>query len=48
MLRGADRHRGPGDGLDAVLEAVFELFLGGAATREGRRVVDAARRRRPR
>lgn len=48
MLRGADRHRGPGDGLDAVLDAVLGLFLGGAATPEGRRVFEAARRRRSR
>jgi len=48
MLRGADRHRGPGDGLDAVQDAVFELFLGGAATPEGRRAFRAAQRRRSR
>ncbi len=48
MLRGADRHRGPADGLDAVQGAVFELFLGGAATPEGRRAYQGARRRRSR
>jgi TetR/AcrR family transcriptional regulator len=48
MLRAADRHRGPADGIDELTQAVFELFVGGAATAEGRRAWSAARRRRAR
>jgi AcrR family transcriptional regulator len=45
MLRGADRQRAPGDGLERVAQAVFELFVSGAATGEGRRALAAAHQR---
>ncbi len=46
MLRGANRYRSTHDTLDGMVTAVVELFLCGAGTAAGRRVVLNGRGRR--
>jgi hypothetical protein len=47
LLRAIDRSRRPGDSLEALATAVFDLFLCGAGTPRGRQAWQSARRRRP-
>jgi hypothetical protein len=39
MMRGVNRYRAPGDGLESVVTAVVDVFMCGIGTPAGRRMI---------